>query len=85
MEIREITRPDAKTFDRIAEILTDSFWRTPLFSDYLFRGRRALAKTFLEALLVFSLRAGRVYVEQDGDTIWVGGSSVTCVSGEVLL
>ncbi|AYM95177.1 PhzF family phenazine biosynthesis protein [Acidovorax sp. 1608163] len=30
-------------------------------------------------------RAGRVYVEQDGDTIWVGGSSVTCVSGEVLL
>ncbi len=30
-------------------------------------------------------RAGRVYVEQDGDTIWVGGSSVTCVSGEVRL
>ncbi len=30
-------------------------------------------------------RAGRVYVQQDGDTIWVGGSSVTCVSGEVLL
>ncbi len=30
-------------------------------------------------------RAGRVHVEQDGDTIWVGGSSVTCVSGEVLL
>ena len=30
-------------------------------------------------------RAGRVFVEQDGDTIWVGGSSVTCVSGEVLL
>ena len=30
-------------------------------------------------------RAGRVYVQQDGDTIWVGGSSVTCVAGEVLL
>ena len=30
-------------------------------------------------------RAGRVHVAQDGDTIWVGGSSVTCVSGEVLL
>ena len=30
-------------------------------------------------------RAGRVHVEQDGDTIWVGGSSVTCISGEVLL
>lgn len=30
-------------------------------------------------------RAGRVYVEQDGDTLWVGGGSVTSVSGQVLL
>ena len=30
-------------------------------------------------------RAGRVFVEQDGNTIWVGGSSVTCMAGEVLL
>lgn len=30
-------------------------------------------------------RAGRVHVEQDGDTIWVGGSSVTCMDGQVLL
>ena len=30
-------------------------------------------------------RAGRVHVEQDGSAIWVGGSSVTCVAGEVLL
>jgi predicted PhzF superfamily epimerase YddE/YHI9 len=30
-------------------------------------------------------RAGRVHVEQDGDTIWVGGSSVTCMEGQVLL
>ena len=30
-------------------------------------------------------RAGRVYVQQDGETIWVGGSSVTCMAGEVLL
>lgn len=30
-------------------------------------------------------RAGRVHVEQDGDTIWVGGGSVTCVHGEVRL
>ena len=30
-------------------------------------------------------RAGRVFVEQDGGTIWVGGSSVTCMAGEVLL
>ena len=30
-------------------------------------------------------RAGRVFVAQDGADIWVGGSSVTCVAGEVLL
>lgn len=31
-------------------------------------------------------RAGRVHVERDDDaTIWVGGASVTCVSGEVEL
>ena len=30
-------------------------------------------------------RAGRVFVAQEGDTIWVGGSSVTCMAGEVLL
>ena len=30
-------------------------------------------------------RAGRVHVAQDGGAIWVGGSSVTCVAGEVLL
>jgi len=30
-------------------------------------------------------RAGRVHVAQEGSTIWVGGSTVTCVRGEVLL
>jgi predicted PhzF superfamily epimerase YddE/YHI9 len=31
-------------------------------------------------------RAGRVEIERDDDgTIWVGGASVTCVSGEVEL
>lgn len=30
-------------------------------------------------------RAGRVYVQQDGDTIWIGGSSVTCIEGGVKL
>ncbi|MBN8222189.1 MAG: PhzF family phenazine biosynthesis protein [Spirochaetes bacterium] len=30
-------------------------------------------------------RAGRVYVQQDGDTIWIGGSSVTCIEGSVKL
>jgi len=28
-------------------------------------------------------RAGRVHVERDGDTIWIGGASVSCVRGDV--
>lgn len=30
-------------------------------------------------------RAGRVYVQQDGVDIWIGGASVTCVDGKVAL
>jgi PhzF family phenazine biosynthesis protein len=30
-------------------------------------------------------RAGRVHVEQDGADIWIGGASVTCIDGTVLL
>ena len=30
-------------------------------------------------------RAGRVHVAQDGDHIWIGGDSVTCVQGSLLL
>ncbi len=30
-------------------------------------------------------RAGRVHVQQQGDTIWVGGDVVTCVDGQVSL
>jgi PhzF family phenazine biosynthesis protein len=30
-------------------------------------------------------RAGRVHVERDGEDIWIGGASVTCVEGTVLL
>lgn len=30
-------------------------------------------------------RAGRVHVEQVGDDIWIGGDSVTCISGSVTL
>jgi PhzF family phenazine biosynthesis protein len=28
-------------------------------------------------------RAGRVHVQRDGDDIWIGGSTVTCVSGTI--
>jgi PhzF family phenazine biosynthesis protein len=30
-------------------------------------------------------RTGRVHVQQDGADIWIGGASVTCVDGQVLL
>jgi PhzF family phenazine biosynthesis protein len=30
-------------------------------------------------------RAGRVYVDKDGADIWIGGESVTCIEGSVLL
>ena len=30
-------------------------------------------------------RAGRVRLERDGDTVWVGGDSVSCVRGELAL
>lgn len=30
-------------------------------------------------------RAGRVHVAQDGDDIWIGGGSVTCIDGTVML
>ncbi|MDZ4400638.1 MAG: hypothetical protein U1C86_23420, partial [Hydrogenophaga sp.] len=31
-------------------------------------------------------RAGRVHIERDAaGTIWVGGASVTCISGQVVL
>jgi len=30
-------------------------------------------------------RAGRVHVAREGDTIWIGGGSVSCVRGEVAL
>jgi PhzF family phenazine biosynthesis protein len=30
-------------------------------------------------------RNGRVFIEQSGDTVWVGGYSTTCIEGQVLL
>ena len=30
-------------------------------------------------------RTGRVHIDRDGDTVWVGGNVITCVRGEVLI
>lgn len=67
MTVREIIRPDARTFERLTTLLTDAFWKTPLFSDFLFPGRKPLARTFLAALLQYGLRAGRTFAAEDGD------------------
>ena len=54
MTVREIIRPDARTFERLTTLLTDAFWKTPLFSEFLFPGRKPLARTFLAALLQYA-------------------------------
>jgi predicted PhzF superfamily epimerase YddE/YHI9 len=30
-------------------------------------------------------RAGRIYLEQEGANIWVGGDCVTCITGDVVI
>lgn len=30
-------------------------------------------------------RGGRVFIDQDGDDVWVGGNAVTCINGDVLI
>jgi PhzF family phenazine biosynthesis protein len=30
-------------------------------------------------------RAGRIHVDSDGDTVWIGGDVVVCVRGEVMI
>lgn len=67
MTVREIINPDARTFKRLTSLLTESFWKTPLFSEFLFPGRKPLARTFLAALLQYGLRAGRTFAAEDGE------------------
>ena len=72
MEMKELSRPTARQQSDMIAVLTESFWRTPLFQSYLFPGRKALARSFLAALLRYSVRAGRVFVMEDG------GKTVAC-------
>jgi hypothetical protein len=78
MEIRELKHPSAKEFAETTAVLTQSFWRMPLFYDFLFRGRRRQAEIFLAVMLRYSLRAGRVFVaDQEGRgvvacALWTG-------------
>ena len=70
MEVKELTNPSKAEITRMTDILTDAFWKTPLFRQYLFRGHRAQARAFLNALLWYSLKAGRTFVaEAEGEGI----------------
>jgi predicted PhzF superfamily epimerase YddE/YHI9 len=54
-------------------------------AEWLLRTGRATAPYVASQGTVLG-RSGRVHVSQDDDgTIWVGGGTVTCVSGEVEL
>ena len=67
MVVRELTQPSRAEWMQVTDVLNDSFWRTPLFKDFLFRGRKALSRTFIEALLLYSLKTGRVFVAEEGE------------------
>jgi predicted PhzF superfamily epimerase YddE/YHI9 len=46
-------------------------------------GTGVLPDRYLAAQGTAIARLGRIFVERDGDTIWIGGSSVTCIEGTV--
>ncbi|CAI3805593.1 PhzF family phenazine biosynthesis protein [Pseudarthrobacter sp. MM222] len=53
-------------------------------AQWLTRSGRA-ADSYLAAQGTVLGRAGRVHIEASGDDIWVGGQSVSCIEGSVLL
>lgn len=69
MQVREVTRPTRREFQAMVTVLTDSFWRTPLFADYLFPGRKAQARAFMAMLLRYGLRAGRVFIAEQNEAV----------------
>lgn len=69
MHTREIPKPSKAEFAQMVTILTDAFWRTPMFADFLFRGRKALARTFMAMLLRYGVKAGRVFAVDGADGI----------------
>ena len=60
-----------------------AFTQVDVFTDTPLRGNplavvHAAQGTRLE-------RAGRVHIARDGDTVWVGGHSISCIRGELNL
>ena len=66
MIVRELSHPTKAEFEKIVQVLQASFWRTPLFREYLFQGREAISRTFIKALTHYSVRSGRVFIAEEG-------------------
>lgn len=68
------------------DVIVDAQWADngPGWAAIILRSAREVPAPYL-ALQGSALgREGRVHVSQDGDgTIWMGGGTVTCVTGEV--
>ena len=73
MAVKWLQNPTPKERAAMVRVLDDSFWRTPLFYGFLFRGRRNLSRLFLAALVQYGLKVGRMYVATDAQ-----GNIVAC-------
>lgn len=69
MIVREFSHPTKTEFEKIVQVLQTAFWRTPLFQDYLFQGHEALSHKFIRALTHYSIRAGRVFVGEEEQSL----------------
>jgi PhzF family phenazine biosynthesis protein len=77
-EVRAFAAPIGIPEDPVTGSLNASFAQWLIAEGRLPRRYVAAQGTRLE-------RAGRVHVEHDGDTVWIGGASVSCIRGEVML
>jgi PhzF family phenazine biosynthesis protein len=78
VEVRAFAAPIGIPEDPVTGSLNASF------AQWLI-GEGVLAARYVAAQGARLQRAGRVYIERDGDTVWVGGDSIACVRGELVL
>jgi PhzF family phenazine biosynthesis protein len=78
VEVRAFAAPIGIPEDPVTGSLNASF------AQWLI-GEGVLPARYVAAQGTCMQRAGRVHIESDGDTVWVGGDSVTCVQGELTL
>ncbi|WP_280153665.1 PhzF family phenazine biosynthesis protein [Piscinibacter sp. XHJ-5] len=78
VEVRAFADPVGIPEDPVTGSLNASFAQWLIAEGHLPRRYVAAQGTRLE-------RDGRVHVDSDGDTVWVGGASVSCIRGELSL